>query len=358
MIYKGVKNISTSNMNYVILFITRQENSILSNNSSSVTVNSNSNNTSSTNISNSTDTSSGSNPNFSSGDGSGSDPSSLASSKDYTYSTTFTDSLDPSFSFDISDNTTSSSNFYSFNSSDYTHEGMNDSKNHSTYSDSNNYNKTTSQNFYDPSSSTTFSSSSTTNHPNDSNSSGGAGEGYQAETSSSSDGYIYYNLSSSTNPDDTDSNNILSSVMTESLFFNNSDTFPNIENPENYFNHLIKPIRILDSKCSSQKGQRPSKFEPHNNESFNCLEKPPKYSKIENFFITELQEWLSNSRIGTDLSSDIFNYIILNENFESTYHKLEKWIVSLYWSAYDAQEIDKRVKEMKLLEEEMNYLKS
>jgi len=366
---EGVKNISTSNMNYVILFITRQENSILSNNSSSVMVNSNSNEASSTYITDSTDTSSGSNPNLSSdsgsgsgsGTGSGSDPSSLASSKDYTYSTTFTDSLDPSFSFDISDNTTSSSNFYSLNSSDYTHEGVNDPKSHSTYSNSNNnnYNEITSQNFFDPSSSTTFSSSSITNHPNDSNSSGGdgGGEGYQAETSSSSDGCIYYNLSSSTNPDDTDASNILSSVMTESLFLNSSDNYPNIENQENYFNHLIKPIRILDSKCSSRKGQRPSKFEPHNFESFNCLEKPPKYNRIENFFITELQEWLSNSRIGTDLSSDIFNYIILNENFDSTYHKLEKWIVSLYWSAYDAQEIDKRVKEMKLLEEEMNYLK-
>jgi len=323
--------------------------------------NSDSNDASSTYITDSSGSGSGTNQDSSSGSGSGetgsgsgsgSDPNStsLASSKDYTYSTTFSDSLDPSSSFGV-DYTTSSSNFYSFNSSDYTQEGMSDpSKSHSIYTDSNNNNfsdstssQTYNQNFFDPSSS---------------NSGGGSGsDGYQADTYSSSDGCIYYNLSSSTNPDDTDSSNILSSVMTESLFFN-SDTYPNIDSPENYFNHLIKPIRILDSKCSSRKGQRPSKFEPHTNESLNCLEKPVKYNQIENFFITELQEWLSNSRIGTDLSSDIFNYIILNEIFDITYRKLKKWIISLDWSAYDAQEIDKRVKEMKLLEEEMNYLKS
>jgi len=177
---------------------------------------------------------------------------------------------------------------------------------------------------------------------------------------SNSDNCIYYNLSSSNNSlsNETDNSN-LSSVMTESLFLNSDgDVCINMDNSDSYFSHFIKPIRILDSKCSSRNGRRPSKFEPFSLDSSIPESERSKYCQIERFFTTELQEWLSNSRIGMDLTSDIFNYIILNESFDSTYQKLKKWIVSLYWSAYDAQEIDNRVKEMKLLEEEINTLKS
>jgi len=347
-------------MNYIILFITRQQDSIISNNTSSVYISNNN-----SNESNSSSYVYGSSSNGITNSSSSENASSLASSKDYTYSTTFSDGVDHSSSYINSYN--DFSNSYSINSSDYTQEPSNNQS-------SQNYSSTdyTSSSYFqtDYGSSTVIDSFSNNNLTQDT--SGGSTSEYQMDSynsnsnsnpngsSSDNDSYIYYNLSSSSNPDISDnSNNILSSVITESLFLNNSDNvYSNMDNPENYFNNLIKPIRILDSKCSSRKGGKPSKFEPFSIDPNIPANERSKYNRIENFFITELQEWLSNSRIGTDLSSDIFNYIILNESFESTYLKIKKWVVSLYWSAYDAQEIDNRVKEMKLLEEESNFLKS
>jgi len=405
---EGVKNITTSNMNYVILFITRQQDAIVSN-ASSIYINNNSTDNA---------TSSGYTYSYSSQDYTNSSGeisnSQATTSKDYTYSTTISDSIN-NFSSNTNDYN-DYSNSYTINSSDFTQEPSTTNQS-SNKTSSTNYSSTTTflQNDNDPSftndtitnsggnsssyqfdnsntsSSYTYSNSNSNSNSNtnsysysnsNSNSNSNSYSNNSSELNSNSyttsdsninsnsksnnssnsdnDAYIYYNLSSSSNNINSDCNNInniLASVMTESLFLN-SDGYSMVDNSNNYFSHLIKPVRILDSKCSSRNGRRPSKFEPYFTNSNMPPEEKEKYSKVENLCITELQEWLSNSRIGTDLSSDIFNYIILNEGFNSTYYKLKKWIVSLYWSAYDAQEVDNRVKEMKLLEEEINYLKS